>query len=86
MENIPDNAYAEKFSTDNPSTFSKSEQLKNISLHPYGPIPDKLRFSTVLMPLPENASLQPYYPSEIGVEGSSTDDKLLQPLKALSSP
>ena len=38
------------------------------------------------MPLSENALLKPNYPTEIGVEGSSTDDKLLQPLKASASP
>ena len=38
------------------------------------------------MPLSENALLKPYVPTESGVEGSSTDDKLLQPLKASYSP
>lgn len=64
----------------------KAEQLLNILAHPYLPIPDRLRFSIVLMPLSENAPLKPYYPTEIGVEGRSTDDKLLQPLKASYSP
>lgn len=38
------------------------------------------------MPLEANASLHPLFPTERGVEGSSTDDKLIQSLKALSSP
>ena len=38
------------------------------------------------MPLEANASLHPLFPTEKGVEGSSTDDKLIQSLKARSSP
>ena len=55
LKNIPDNAYAERLLADNPSTFSKAEQLLNIPAHPLDYIPDRLRFSTVLMPLSENA-------------------------------
>ena len=77
LKNIPANADALRPSADNPSTFSKAEQFLNIFAHPVVPIPDRLRFSTVLMPLSENAKLQPYDPTEIGDEGSSTDDKLL---------
>ena len=78
LKNIPSNVDALRLLADNPSTFSKAEQLLNIFAHPLEPIPDRLRFSTVLMPLFENALLKPYYPTEIGVEGSSTDDKLWQ--------
>ena len=86
LKNIPSNADALRPLADNPLTFSKAEQPLNIPAHPLNYIPDRLRFSTVLMPLSENAASQPCSPTEIGVEGSSTDDKLLQPLKASASP
>ena len=55
LKNIFANADALRPLADNPSTFSKAEQLLNIFAHPLDYIPDRLRFSTVLMPLSENA-------------------------------